>query len=212
MKAAYIWGLWDKNSKPLKKHQENIDFNKSYFTPEVIGLDVIESWVARWENKKLQSFWEKIPHPVIKGDLGRLLHIYFTGGFYFDTDCRINKPLNLKKEDKLVLFVEKLLPNVSFLGPKEQKSPERVLRIANFAFGCTVTQHKFLKEVIEESIKRLETIISKNNKELTEEDILWCCGPDVITSVYHDSHKKYDDILLLDSTYINHFAYGSWRF
>ena len=212
MKAAYIWGLWNKNSKPLKKHQENIDFNKSYFTPEVIGLDVIESWVAGWENKKLQSFWEKIPHPVIKGDLGRLLHIYFTGGFYFDTDCRINKPLNLKKEDKLVLFVEKLLPNVSFLGPKEQKSPERVLRIANFAFGCTVTQHKFLKEVIEESIKRLETIISKNNKELTEEDILWCCGPDVITSVYHDSHKKYDDILLLDSTYVNHFAYGSWRF
>ena len=211
MKATYIWGLWDDSKKLPRNHQENIDFNKTYFTPEIIGLDVIKEWVIKWENKKLWDFWENIPHPVIKCDLGRLLHIYFTGGFYFDTDCRINKPLKLKKEEKLVLFTEKLLADVSFLGPRECKSPESVLRIANFAFGCTVTQHKFIKEVIEECIKRLETVFSESISPLTDEDILWCCGPDVITSIYHTSHEKYDDILLLDSTYVNHLAYGGWR-
>lgn len=211
MKATYIWGLWDKESNPPKEHQENIDYNKPYFTPEIIGLTTIKEWVMKWENKKLLFFWDDIPHPVIKSDLGRLLHIYFTGGFYFDTDCRINKPLNLKKEDKLVLFTEKLLTNVSFLGPRECKSPERVLRIANFAFGCTVTRHEFLKEVIEECIVRLETVFSESRTQLTDEDILWCCGPDVITSIYHTSHKKYDDISLLDTTYLNHLALGSWR-
>ena len=211
MKATYIWGLWDKDGPPPKEHQENIDFNESYFTPEIIGLGKIEEWVTKWGNKKLLSFWGDIPHPVIKGDLGRLLHIYFTGGFYFDTDCRINKPLNLKKEDKLILFTEKVVNNVSVLGPRECKSPERVLRIANFAFGCTVTHHKFLKEVIEECINRLETVISESTIPLTDEDILWCCGPDVITTIYHTSNGKYDDILLLDTTYLNHLALGSWR-
>jgi len=212
MKATYIWGLYpENNEKPPKKHQENIDFNKKYFNSEIIGLGVIKKWVTSLGDEKLLRFWEEIPHPVIKGDLGRLLHVYFTGGLYFDTDCRVNKPLNLKKEDKLILFTEKLLTDVSFLGPRECKSPERMLRIANFAFGCTVTKHKFLKEVIYECIKRLETVIFDSITPLTDEDILWCCGPDVITSIYHTSHKKYDDILLLDSTYVKHLAYGSWR-
>jgi len=212
MKATYIWGLWGKDNDPPKEHQANIDFNESYFTPEIIGLGTIEEWVVKLGNKKLLSFWGDIPHPVIKGDLGRLLHVYFTGGFYFDTDCRINKPLKLETKDKLILFTEKVVNNVSVLGPRECKSPERVLRVANFAFGCTVTHHKFLKEVIDECIKRLETVISDSITTLTDEDILWCCGPDVITTIYHTSYQKYNDILLLDDTYLKHFAYGSWRF
>ena len=45
---------------------------------------------------------------------------------------------------------------------------------------------------------------------ISHTDILWVCGPDTITTIFHKSKKKYDDILLLDNSYLNHKRYGSW--
>ena len=54
-------------------------------------------------------------------------------------------------------------------------------------------------------------ILKENNDSIVNEDILWIAGPDVITSIYHDNRKKYNNIKLFDQSYILHGAWGTWR-
>jgi mannosyltransferase OCH1-like enzyme len=154
-----------------------------------------------------------IPHWIIKADLLRLLIVYFNGGIYSDADCFIRKPTTIHgTNDNILLFIEHICPNVNMLGPRECKNQENRIRIANYYFGSKVKHHPFLKEVIEECIVRLNRIlIQENNTSLTQQDILWVCGPDVITTVYHRSRHNYNDIFLYDNTYLDHKCYSSWR-
>jgi mannosyltransferase OCH1-like enzyme len=156
---------------------------------------------------ELAQLYSKIPHWVVQADLVRLLLIYFNGGFYADADCFIQKKWNTTSS--MVVFTEHICKSVHQLGPRECKHPDNVVRIANYCFGAITLQHPFLKEVIEECIRRLKQILSEKNR-LTQLDILWTCGPDVITSIYHTSKHKYD-ICLLDTSYLLHKCYGSWR-
>jgi hypothetical protein len=115
---------------------------------------------------------------------------------YIDSDCVIRKHI---PTSPVVLFTEKTVPLYQ-LGPREKKYS---VRVANYAFASE-PQHPFLKEVILECIRRLTLL-----KSIMHSDILWVCGPDVITTVYHETLHK--DIALLDSTYLNHLMMGSWR-
>lgn len=111
----------------------------------------------------------------------------------------------------MFLFTEKTMESVNQLGPRECKNPENILRISNYFFGTSIKKHPFLKEVINECINRLEQIlIIEKNTNLSWRDILWTCGPDVITTIYHKSRSKYN-ILLFDSSTIKHYCYSSWR-
>jgi hypothetical protein len=110
----------------------------------------------------------------------------------------------------MVVFTEHVCKSVNELGPRECKHPDNVVRIANFCFGSSTVQHPFLKEVIEECIRRLTQILFEKNTKLSQRDVLWMCGPDVITTIYHRSKHKYD-ITLYDTTYLQHKCYGSWR-
>jgi mannosyltransferase OCH1-like enzyme len=86
------------------------------------------------------------------------------------------------------------------------------LRIANFCFGSNIVQHPFLKEVIEECIRRLKILLYDEKKtNFTDSDILWVCGPDVITTIFHRSHEKYSDVFVYTNDYLHHVACGSWR-
>jgi hypothetical protein len=89
------------------------------------------------------------------------------------------------------------------LGPREKKYN---LRVANYAFASEA-KHPFLREVILECIRRLKLLSLL--KKVSHADILWVCGPDVITTVYHET--RYNDVMLLDTTYLNHLMAGSWR-
>ena len=71
---------------------------------------------------------------------------------------------------------------------------------------------KGVKEVIEECLGRLNQILLVEKKEeFDHSDILWTCGPDIITSVYHKSRQHYKNIHLLNTGYVHHKSYGSWR-
>jgi hypothetical protein len=101
---------------------------------------------------------------------------------------------------------------VDHLGSRECKHPDNVVRIANYAFGSKMKHHPFLKEVIEECIERMgQLFLVENNQNVNSQDILWVCGPDVITTVYHRSKHNYTDVFLYDQTYLQHKCYGSWR-
>jgi mannosyltransferase OCH1-like enzyme len=192
---SYLW-----NMKPNETRSPNASIIKhnSQFIPEhqIIGPDDITPLVSKFSTE-LKDIWDTIPHWIIKCDLGRLLYIYYHGGIYMDCDCIILKPF---QTSPVVLFEEKTV-SVHLLGPREKKYG---LRIANYAFA-SVAEHPFMKEVIDECIRRLKTLKGTPS----DKDILWVCGPDVLTTIYHE--KKSRGVILMDKSYLRHFMSGSWR-
>jgi mannosyltransferase OCH1-like enzyme len=209
---SYMWNFKPNETKMFPKDvtYNNLKYIKNF---RIATPPVLEKYLVNDDFPNLVELFNKIPHWVIKADLGRLLIIYFIGGMYADVDCFINKNLNAHQEkDNVFLFVEKKCNSVNELGSRECKNPENVLRIANFSFASKTVKHPFFKEVIEECIRRLNQLFNiKNVKNISQNDILWVCGPDVITTVYHASKHKYDDIFLYDTSYLTHKCYGSWR-
>ena len=205
--AIYMWGFKPNEKKSIPK--ECINNNKKYFNPKIINESHIIDLIKN--NSHIFNNWNNIPKWIMKADLGRLIYIYYNGGVYLDIDCNINKNFKEYLNDNLVLFIENNNVNINKLGPREIKDPEHSLRIANYAFGTNIKKHPFLKDTINECIKRLKILLSEDKKKYTNEDILWVCGPDVITTIYHKNKNKYNNILLLDTSYLQNLNYGSWR-
>ena len=111
----------------------------------------------------------------------------------------------------MVLFIEKRLSTVNKLDPRERKTEDQKLRIANYAFGSDKEVHPFLKEVIKRYLHRLSLILRENPENITDLDIVWIYGPDVITIVYHNSKHKYNDLLLLKKNNLKHQSFEGWR-
>jgi hypothetical protein len=118
----------------------------------------------------------------------------------------------------MILFTE-FIVSVDKLGPRECKHPRNAVRIANFAFASNFKRHPFLESCIRECIRRLTILFDNTNTEKWEEtDILWVCGPDVITTMYHAQfgddgyHADVDSsIRLIETGCLLHLGYGSWR-
>jgi len=208
--------MWRFKLNETKRFPKNVIDNNSKFiekfdiaTPSLVQ-HLLETNNDTFPN--LLELYNNIPHWVTKSDIGRLLIIYFHGGIYSDADCFIKKSFNSHREtDNIILFTEHFASLKDF-GPRECKNPENSLRIANFFFGCNLEKHPFLKEVIDECINRLkQMLIVEKNTNLSQSDILWICGPDVITTVYHRSKNNYTDIFLYDNTFLEHKSHGSWR-
>ena len=188
------------NSKFIKAHN-------------IVTPFALENIIQDTDSLDLAELYSKIPYWVTKTDLGRLLVIYCNGGVYSDVDCFINKDFRDSMGNaSLALFTESVCNSVDELGPRECKNPENVLRIANYFFASKTKNHPFIKEVIDECLSRLhQLLVDENKTSLNHTDVLYVCGPDVITTVYHKSKSKYKDIKLFDTTYLQHKAYGSWR-
>ena len=194
----YLWNMNPNETRvPNEKvFQQNARFLQDY---KVVGPKEIEALLPLFP--EIQKQWDKIPHWVIKADIGRLLYIYEYGGVYLDCDCIIQQ--RLPKEPWIC--VEKIVP-VHELGPRESKQPAHSMRIANYAFGFT-KHHPMLKDALNECAKRLPLI-----DDASHATILWVCGPDVMTTVYHRmSPPEKNKIALLNKTYIHHLEAGSWR-
>jgi len=211
--------MWNFKPNETKTIQKNvIENNLKYINNhKIVKPKFIKKLIDNNNNNifpELSKLYSIIPNWIIKTDLGRLLIIYFKGGIYSDADCFIEKKFNNNNINKynIVLFTEHICNSVDDLGPRECKNAENVLRIANFCFGSKLIKHPFFKEVIDECLNRLnQLLIIENKTNLCDNDILWVCGPDVITTVYHNSKNNYTDIFLHDKSFLNHKCYGSWR-
>jgi mannosyltransferase OCH1-like enzyme len=207
--------MWNYKPTEKKMFPENIiNHNLSYIKLyEIITPNEMKEFINNDTFPELLELYNKIPHWVTKSDLSRLLLIYFKGDIYSDADCFIQKNLDIHNNNhNLFLFTENICKSVNELGPRECKNPENVLRIANYFFGSKTIKHPFLKEVVEECLKRLnQLLIFEKKTTIDTSDILWCCGPDVITTIYHKSKHNYNDIYLYDKTFLQHKCDGSWR-
>jgi len=207
LNCIYMWGM--KPDEKSKCPMDIINNNKKYFDYSIVGRNEIEILVNKYPSKKLVNIWKNIPKWIIQADLGRLLYIYYHGGFYFDIDCEIKKDISKEINKNTILFTEYENVNPNKLSKRENKL--MTLRVANYAFGSTIKNNPFIKECIELCIKRLEILKQegKNSNNLNDTDILWVCGPDVITTVYHNSKKN--NIQLLNKTFLVNKNLGSWR-
>lgn len=209
----YLWSF-----KPTETNNipdDIVQHNKKFITShKIVTPFMLEPLLHTNVFPDLATLYAKIPYWVSKTDLGRLLVIYFNGGIYSDVDCFINKEFRISMGNaNVALFTEHICDSVDELGPRECKNPDNVLRVANYFFASRTTQHPFLKEVIEECLSRLrQVLVDENKRSFSDSDVLYVCGPDVITTVYHKSKSKYNDIKLFDNTYLKHKAYGSWRY
>ena len=208
----YMWDFKpnEKNRFPLDVVTTNREFIYDF---SIENPSKIKNLLHTEIFPELASLYELIPHWVIKADLVRLLVVYFKGGYYSDADCFINK-IFYKHNDNhnVLLFIEHICNSVHELGPRECKDPDNKVRIANYFFGSKSIEHPFLKEVIDECINRLkQLLIIEKKTSWDHNDILWVCGPDVITTIYHKSKCHYHDIFLYDASFLTHKCYGSWR-
>ena len=110
----------------------------------------------------------------------------------------------------MILFTEFTVA-LDQLGPRECKNPRNALRIANFALATNYKRHPFLELCIRECIRRLEYLFQLGLDKWEQTDILWVCGPDVITTMYHEHQEDDSSIRLMERGYLRHLGYGSWR-
>tara|TARA_B100000287_G_scaffold23007_1_gene22530 strand:+ start:211 stop:882 length:672 start_codon:yes stop_codon:yes gene_type:complete len=207
--AVYMWNMKPGETAPIPL--KNIYKNERFFNTSIVGPKEIDQLVIKIKNPLLKDLWKKIPWWIVKADLGRLLYVYLNGGFYFDADCLVKKNFLSCIEKNTVLFVEKRLRSTNKLGPREKKTSDRLLRIANYAFGSGVKKSPFLKKVIDECLLRVSLFLKDSPKNISEKDVVWLCGPDVITSVYHDFKHLFPDLILLEKNNLNHQSFGGWR-
>jgi hypothetical protein len=216
----YMW-----NFKPNERKQfpnTVITHNKRFYEDaKILYPKDIEELLELNDFTDLKQLYNLLPYWVSKSDLGRLLYIYYNGGFYIDSDCFINRQIDLKG-NKVVVFVEKKVKSLDMVSSAESKlNPDNVNRISNFCFGTTVKKHPLFKDAVNECLRRIRfRYIEKgsnyldnnnyDNKTFRQKEVLWLCGPDVITCIYHDKKHEYKDILCLNSDYLQHNIQHSW--
>lgn len=168
----------------------------------VIWPEDIEPLVDK--HPELRKIWDKIPKWATKCDIARYLFLYYNTGTYLDADCTKLKslPSNVLDFNNVILYTEHIgIPT----GPREDRSV--TLRIASFALTSTKIHQNFWMECINESVRRVSSIL---DIEWTDKDVLWSAGPGMVSEVYHNLEDK-SGITVLDDTYVEHKAWGSWR-
>lgn len=160
------------------------------------------------------KYWEMfnaIPKGVAKADIARLVYMYVYGGFYFDTDYRLYKPIPewiLEKEQVLM----------------ESRNSANEYKLSN-AILASSPHGAFFKGFIEHIFYEKELLSLKENR------VELVTGPEALTEYYFANKEMYkDSVTIIPRTYFNplikkhglviektentvgvHFCWGSWR-
>ena len=213
----YMYGLWDSmDSMPslmekLKKEtEEKCPLMRTDLLNKRDIMDIMD-----------RDIWDmldtKINRKVVLADISRYYLMCKEGGFYLDLDVNVNQDLydivksSLMNNENIILFTEHDNCNPMYMGKRENK--DHTHRIYNCMFW-TKGNHKFWKECIDLTIERCKILIA-DNKEITDEDVIWVSGPDVITTIYNENYKNDKQIRVYDGIksreILTHLNGGTWR-
>ena len=149
----------------------------------------------RRRRPELLELYDFYPRPVQRADFFRVVALHELGGFYLDLDVHLFHPLDSLRRANIVLteewqMTEDIYRNRYRCDPTDARD---LYQIGNYGFGA-VRGHWFLHEVIEEMIRRAETI---NPSTCLNSDVLSSTGPDVFSAVYHKHRAALSDELIL---------------
>jgi hypothetical protein len=175
--------------------------------PRVYSERDVDSLVSKFDSQHpgFATTYAAIPLKITKTDIGRLLLVYYYGGIYLDGDVVFRTPFELAANG--TWFVEKTV-DVTALGPREAKHP---VRVANYAFGAYPLS-PLIRLMLLESARRCKFLISQNDT-WSDSDIVWAAGPDVVTTLYHDT-KGIGAVLKSkrqSASHLVHIGKGHWK-
>ncbi len=212
----YMWGLWD--TTPLPNHLVKIQvYNNKILSTKSVTHEKSEilDYVARFSHEHDIDYFElfqKIPRKVSQADLGRYIIIYYEGGMYCDLDVVIKKPHEFLRDLEYkngVWLTEKVI-DPEYLGPREKPYAHR---IAQYAFFSKEKKCALLLEIIHEAFRRVQLLFQECGDQWSDLDVLWATGPDVVTTVLHETLESDYKILDLKQTQklLKHQSQSTWR-
>jgi hypothetical protein len=207
--CIFMWGMWD--TKPFPFEDKLRCLEGFGYDARVYGREMVERLVEQFTNEhspNLSKAYYSIQRKVSQADIGRYLLVFYFGGMYLDNDVTLQRPLTDREwVDKGAWFIEKYLCDTELggLGPREERIN---LRMANYALGYPKPKCAALKAIINEAVRRVLSMAG--GYIWTDEDVLYCTGPDVVTTMY----DKWGEQLFssaLESGIVTHAAHGTWR-
>lgn len=212
----YMWGLWDTTPLPKSyklaqvKNAKALKATSSTTHEKEEILFFVQKFSEEYDPEFLTLFCQ-IPRKVSQADLGRYVLIYYLGGLYLDLDVDVKEGalLHANLNHPNGTFVTERIAKVSQLGPREKPYAKR---IAQYAFYLPEPGSPLLLEIIQQSIERVKTLFAEGNP-WSDQDVLFATGPDVVTSVLHETSLKGFKILDLDRSrrLFLHKREGTWR-
>lgn len=213
----YIYGLWeDVSNMPAFMRQLKEDTEKKCSTMRVELLqrnDIMELV----DEDVWNMINEKIDRKVVLADISRYYLMWKEGGFYLDMDVRVNQNLydivktSIQNNEKMILFTEHDACNPSYMGKRENKLHTR--RIYNCMFWSKEGQ-SFWKKCIDLTVERCRQVLAEN-VDITDDDVIWMSGPDVITTIYNEQYSSDKSIRVYNGqdsrTILTHMNGGTWR-
>ena len=178
----------------------------------------------------LLSLYNNFKYNIQRIDLFRLLVIYKYGGFYFDIDVEIIKPLDELLDNNLIFPVEfsrDALENIHSNIPKKLYSSYTIIddNIGQYGFASEPNNDflMFYISNIENHRIPIEYILNDNKYDILsgeQKQEYVCCttGPRLLTLIYYEYNNKSKVTLLRNSNnkqmhfgdYGIHHCYQSW--
>jgi len=130
------------------------------------------------------------------------------GGLYLDNDAHLRRPLTGKEwlDPRGVWVFEKKV-HVSALSRRERANPASE-RVGNYAFGSAQPRCQALRRVIEECITRIKLLLEENLERWNDSEVLWVCGPDVLSAICNKNPELFSPRL---KDFCTHRGAGTWR-
>ncbi len=175
--------------------------------------------IARAFPRHLRAY-DAIGTGVMKADIARVAWLHDVGGFYFDTDYKLLRPIEQPVlRHGCVLAVERGCVDAS--GGAPIFSPD--CKIGNAVIGAA-PGHPLLADF-------LDDVFARSGQGATSEIALMkISGPHALTRFFRDHHARYDDVWLAPQTMLlprltlgglsfdagpttlgAHLCWGSWR-
>jgi len=200
---------YDKYTTTIKK--TNPSFEYLYFDDNKIELFFRKYYPEYYETYK------KLPVFVQKVDFFRYIAIYHYGGFYFDLDIKMLKPIDEPLLEHNCIFPVDEYITYSFnifdrYKPFFEKNNNFLL--GQYAFAA-IPKHPFIKKLIDDIHRNIDSYIK--NKDNTELYVYRTTGPDYVTNEYINYDNK-SQIYILDNgkrqyfgDYAKHDYLGTWK-
>lgn len=215
-----IWVEKDDNPKPVsaefKRYMDqfkkmNPDYQHMFFGKKEVESLLRTNYPQYWDT------YNRLPRFIQKMDFARYVILYHYGGFYFDLDVEPLKPLDDSIRNHSAVF-----PIDNYIQKKDCsetrydyfcKNKTNIL-LGQYAFGC-VTNHPFLKMVIDNIHQNIETYIEKLNP--SQDYVYQTTGPDFVTNMFLNYQDK-ESIYILSNgkrqmfgDYGKHNYVGTWK-
>lgn len=213
-----MWGLWDTMDIP-DKYTKNQAENARLLglEPRLFLKDDIDLLVKRYtdeEDSTFQDRYNALKRPSCKADVAKYLIVYYEGGVFLDNDAELKKAKNL---DTFIADLESNENGVWFTET-ESKTPITLISrgkpYTNIYANYIIASKKgssVLKDIISLCMSRADEL--KDINRWADVHVLWCTGPDAVTTILHDN--KYESLQIynksMSDSVLHHKCDNTWQ-